>query len=44
MTDVRWQQRLEHLEKAFADFAEACNRTSYTKLERSGLILHCSLS
>jgi nucleotidyltransferase substrate binding protein (TIGR01987 family) len=37
-TDARWQQRLQNLEKAFADFDAACGLERYTKLERSGLI------
>lgn len=35
--DIRWQQRLEHLEQAYADFANACDLKSYSRLERSGL-------
>lgn len=38
MTDIRWQQRFQNLEKAYADFSSACGLKSYTKLERSGLI------
>ncbi len=38
MRDIRWQQRLQNLEKAFADFSQACNLQTYSKLERSGLI------
>ena len=36
--DIRWQQRLSNLEKAYADFASAAILVSYSKLERSGLI------
>lgn len=38
MKDIRWHQRLQNLEKAFADFSSACSLPKYTKLERSGLI------
>lgn len=38
MKDVRWHQRLQNLEKAFADFDSACRLKTYSKLERSGLI------
>jgi nucleotidyltransferase substrate binding protein (TIGR01987 family) len=37
-TDIRWQQRLDNLEKAYKDFSDACSLTKYSKLERSGLI------
>ena len=36
--NIRWQQRLFNLERAFIDFESASTRSSYTKLERSGLI------
>lgn len=36
--DIRWKQRLQNFEKAFADFDEACKKQHYSKLERSGLI------
>ncbi|MDB5038006.1 MAG: nucleotidyltransferase substrate binding protein family [Bacteriovoracaceae bacterium] len=37
-TDIRWQQRLQNLEKAYSDFSDACGLKKYSKLERSGLI------
>jgi nucleotidyltransferase substrate binding protein (TIGR01987 family) len=36
--DVRWKQRLANFEKAFAELESACSRSSFTKLERRGLI------
>lgn len=36
--DIRWQQRLERLEKAFLEFEEANHQKTYSTLERSGLI------
>ena len=36
--DIRWRQRLEHFEKAYAELDEACQKKTYSKLERGGLI------
>ncbi|MDQ2994069.1 MAG: nucleotidyltransferase substrate binding protein [Pseudomonadota bacterium] len=36
--DIRWLQRFQNLEKAFAEFSSACSLEHYSKLERSGLI------
>lgn len=36
--DIRWKQRFQNLEKAYAEFTEACSLDKYSKLERSGLI------
>lgn len=36
--DIRWRQRLEHFEKAYAELDEACQKETYSKLERGGLI------
>lgn len=36
--DIRWEQRFENFENAYKDFSEACSLSSYSKLERSGLI------
>jgi len=36
--EIRWQQRLDHLQKAFTELDEACAQTTYNKLERAGVI------
>ncbi len=36
--DSRFKQRLANFERAYADFKSANNLTTYSKLERSGLI------
>ena len=36
--DIRWQQRLDHLQNAFQALQDACQLSKYSKLERSGLI------
>jgi len=36
--DIRWQQRLQNFEKAYAELHAACQRKKYSKLERGGLI------
>lgn len=36
--DIRWQQRLQHFEQAFAELEAACRQQKYSKLERGGLI------
>ena len=36
--DIRWRQRLDHFEKAFSELEEACQKETYSKLERGGLI------
>lgn len=36
--DIRWHQRLEHLEAAMASFLEGCEQDDYSGLERAGLI------
>ncbi len=36
--ELRWLQRLEHLEKAYAQLSSACERTSYSDLELAGLV------
>ncbi|MBI2026298.1 MAG: nucleotidyltransferase substrate binding protein [Deltaproteobacteria bacterium] len=38
MKDIRWEQRLHNLEKAFSELTNACKLSKYSKLERSGLI------
>ena len=37
-SEIRWRQRLEHLERAMRDLEDACQLTSYSKLERAGLV------
>ncbi|MDR2391760.1 MAG: nucleotidyltransferase substrate binding protein [Planctomycetota bacterium] len=36
--EVRWQQRLENFRKALTQLDEACEKESYTDLERAGLV------
>ena len=36
--DVRWRQRLEHFERAVRPLAGAVDRTTYSELERAGVI------
>lgn len=36
--EVRWQQRLDHFGKAWAQLDKACEKESYTDLERAGLV------
>ena len=36
--DIRWQQRFQNFEKACAELHEACQKKTYSKLERGGLI------
>lgn len=37
-SEIRWRQRLEHFERAVAELEEACSLTTYSKLERAGLV------
>lgn len=36
--DLRWQQRLQHFQKAYLELESACQKKTYNKLERGGLI------
>jgi len=36
--EVRWQQRLENFGKALAQLEAACEKESYSELERAGLV------
>ena len=36
--ELRWLQRLEHLERAYAQLSAACERPSYSDLELAGLV------
>lgn len=36
--DLRWRQRLENFDKALAQLDAACEKESYTDLERAGLV------
>ena len=36
--EIRWKQRLENFGNAVSHLTEACNRGSYSRLERAGLI------
>lgn len=41
---IRWQQRFENLEHAFLKLQEGVKKTSYTELERAGLIQYFELT
>ena len=36
--EIRWQQRLDNFSKALSQLDDACERDSYTDLERAGLV------
>lgn len=36
--EIRWQQRLQHLERAFTQLDRACGKESYSELELAGLV------
>jgi len=36
--EIRWQQRLENFQKAFAQLEAACDQEDYSDLERAGLV------
>ena len=36
--EVRWQQRFEHFQNALAQLDAACDKSSYSDLERAGLV------
>ncbi|MDR0703704.1 MAG: nucleotidyltransferase substrate binding protein [Planctomycetaceae bacterium] len=38
ITEIRWRQRLENLNKAFKHFESACIRDRYNELELAGLV------
>ncbi|MDR2707021.1 MAG: nucleotidyltransferase substrate binding protein [Planctomycetaceae bacterium] len=38
ITEIRWRQRLENLNKAFKHFESACVRNHYDELEIAGLV------
>lgn len=36
--EIRWQQRFENFERAWAQLSAACTKTSYSDLELAGLV------
>jgi nucleotidyltransferase substrate binding protein (TIGR01987 family) len=36
--ELRWLQRMEHMERAYAQLSSACERQSYSDLELAGLV------